>query len=472
MNNQDDLIQRVRYLRDVSKLTFRQIAEELGISRGKCLRRYAKIVNQVQTRPKKLDQCRKMIEDWYREHPSLKAIQIWHRLQERQINVSYPSVSTYTRALRQPRQRFYHSLSFEPGEEGQVDWFFWNHPKLGKLAGFVLVLSYSRYCYAHLFPRCSFEFFIEGHLKAFAEFGGHPRSLRYDNLKSVVLKRNPLTFNPGFLDFARHHSFEIRLCNVARGNEKGRVERSIRSIRDTFCNVSETHSSLDALNCELHEWCKKKNNTAHRSTEKVPAMELALEQLQAMPEFPWRNSMIYPPQRISKTALVTFDANQYSVPDYLVGHNASIHAFCDHLEIYNSNNSKIATHPRCFGRRQILVTPAHRSFARISEQAKRERILAVIRNLDPISRRFLELNAAAGHDPQASAHALFVLLRSHARSTILSALRYSVERKTPHIKFVYSLLVQPPEHKQEVVLPQRHSLLDISYKPRSLEEYD
>ncbi len=77
-----------------------------------------------------------------------------------------------------------------------VDWCFVRHPGLGKFYCFVLILSYSRY----LFARSSFEFFIQGHLTAFSSFNGYPHGLRYDNLKSVVLRRRPeLEYNPRFL---------------------------------------------------------------------------------------------------------------------------------------------------------------------------------------------------------------------------------------------------------------------------------
>jgi transposase len=139
------------------------------------------------------------------------------------------------------KAKTYWPLTFLPGEEAQVDWFFLNHPILGKLAGFTIILSYSRLAFAHLFPRYSFEFFIEGHLLAFEKLGGTPRALRYDNLRSVVLKQEPLTYNPAFLDFAHFYGFDIRLCNPAKGNEKGRVERLIRTLRDTFENTAAHH---------------------------------------------------------------------------------------------------------------------------------------------------------------------------------------------------------------------------------------
>jgi hypothetical protein len=77
------------------------------------------------------------------------------------------------------------------------------------------------------------EFFLEGHMEAFGEIGGIPHRGRYDNLKSVVIRRRPETiYNSQFLDFARHYGFSIYLCTPGRANEKGRVERVIRDMED------------------------------------------------------------------------------------------------------------------------------------------------------------------------------------------------------------------------------------------------
>jgi transposase len=182
------------------------------------------------------------------------------------LHGGYPRVAQYTKQFRSKKEKVYHQLDFLPGEEGQVDWCFVRHPGLGKLYCFVLILSYSRYLFARIFPRSSFEFFIEGHLMAFSFFNGYPHGLRYDNLKSVVLRRKPeLEYNPRFLAFCRHYGFEIHLCNPARGNEKGRVERVIRTMRGTFFNNIDGYRSLDALNRGLRQWVEDKNRTVHRA---------------------------------------------------------------------------------------------------------------------------------------------------------------------------------------------------------------
>jgi hypothetical protein len=395
------------------------------------------------------------------------------RLKERGVAVSKTSVAKYTRSLRSKKTKVFCEMDFLPGEEGQVDWFFVDHPVLGKLCGFALILSYSRYLFAHLFCRHSFEFFIQGHIMAFQSFGGHPRSLRYDNLKTVVLSRNPISYNPAFLDFARYYGFDIRLCNVARGNEKGRVERVIRSLRDTFFNTAIHHQNLKSINQALHEWVDNKNNTVHRVTNKMPCELKGLEKLKPLPANPWDNVLVHPPTRPSKTGLISFDTNRYSIPDYLAGELLRVHSSTQRIDIYDEKGNKVASHPRCFAHNQSILNPDHRAHLlnHLSPQVKRQRILDVIKNLHPTVASFLTQNQADGEDPAESAYMLFGLLRVHNRETILSALRHALSCKSPRANFVLSLLGPAGSTPQEDVAPQNRQLLQIDYKPRPLEDY-
>jgi len=241
--------QTILYLRDVLGMSFYQIQERTGISRRRASLIYRGCSQgRRRKRPFLLDPYRALIVEWFKEYPTLKAQQVYGWLRERGIRISYPAVVTYTRQFRKKIKKLYHSLTFLAGEEAQVDWFIIHHPKLGRLYCFVFILSYSRYLFAHLFSRSSFEFFIEGHLMAFSAIGGITHAIRYDNLSSVVLRRRPeLQLNPRFLEFSRHYNIEIRLCNPGAGNEKGRAERVIRSLRETFfpaCGRQEYHGEL------------------------------------------------------------------------------------------------------------------------------------------------------------------------------------------------------------------------------------
>lgn len=469
----NELQKKVQYLRDVEKLSFRQIEQQTGIPRKRCSKLYYSISTEPLRRGSMLDEYRDLISHWFNEHPALQARQVFERLRERSVAISYPSVSLYTKEFRKKKLRLFWPLTFLPGEEGQVDWFFITHPNLGKLSGFALILSYSRYLFAHLFPRHTFEFFIDGHLKAFSVLGGYPRAFRYDNLKSVVLKKYPLTYNPAFADFARHYGFEIRLCNIAAGNEKGRVERAIRTLREGFFNTADNHQSLQALNQELHSWLNKRNQEIpHRVTGKPPQLRLGEEKLKPLPALPWSNKVIYPPTKPNKTGLVTFDTNMYSVPEYLLGRPLSIHAFCAHIEIYDDKGQKIATHDRSFARAQTFINPNHRSFTNSSLLTKKLRIYTVIKNLSPEVEHFLIQNEKVGEDAMITAYQLFRLLKTHARQTIISAVKEALLRRSPRLKFITSLLEPTETTLMESVHPQNSNLLDVVYKPRSLEDYD
>ncbi|QRK07349.1 transposase [Archangium violaceum] len=115
--------------------------------------------------------------------------------------------------------------------------------------------------YARFVLEQSLESFLRCHTLAFQALGGVPRSLLYDNLKSVVLERvgDHIRFHPKLLEFAGHYHFAPKPCAPYRGNEKGKVERSIHYLRHSFF-AARTYSSLDDLNSQLSRWIE---DTAH-----------------------------------------------------------------------------------------------------------------------------------------------------------------------------------------------------------------
>jgi transposase len=122
---------------------------------------------------------------------------------------------------------------------------------------FVMVLSFSRQIFLRFFLDAQMANFLRGHEAAFGAWQGLPRTLLYDNLKSVVLERqsDAIRFHPTLLEFAAHYRFEPRPVAVARGNEKGRVERAIRYIRDNFF-AARQWADLDDLNTQAQAWCQ------------------------------------------------------------------------------------------------------------------------------------------------------------------------------------------------------------------------
>jgi hypothetical protein len=306
---------------------------------------------------------------------------------------------------------------------------------------------------------------------AFSAFGGIPHGIRYDNLSSVVSERKPeVQYNPRFLEFSRYYHLEIRLCNPGAGNEKGRVERAIRTMRETFLNTLKNYSSLKAINRGLQEWLEHKNRTIHRSTEQRPVELLQKEKLRPLPEKPWNNVLIHPPVKTTKTALMIFDTNSYSVPDYLVGKSLSVHATPDTVKIYDGPK-QVASHPRSFERNRQILNPLHRNYSKLSPRAKIDRIYDGIKNLHPVLSEFLVKNEACGEDPQKTAYEIFKLLKSHSRGMLISVASECLSKRSPRLRTILSYLHREfPE--SETVHPQKGELLNISYLPRGLEAYD
>lgn len=461
------LVNQIRHLREVEGLSDRQIAAQLGISR-KRLSRLVKGVVPRRTRAPIIAPYERLIEEWYRQYPSLKAVQVYARLQSYGYPGAYTTVKDYTRSLRRKKKRMYHELEFLPGEEAQVDWMQRTFP-FGTAYGFVFLLSYSRYLYLRFYPRQSLEFFLEGHMEAFREIGGVPQGGRYDNLKSVVIRRRPeLTFNAQFLDFARHYGFSLHACNPQRANEKGRVERVIRDAQD-FLSVTEFRDMAD-LNLKVTTWRQERNQRVHRTTKHTPVEMLQEERLKSLP------AISYQPYRaitgvVSTTGFVTFDTNRYSVPSSSSGRTCQILAYPRHVEIV-IDGRKVAAHPRSFGRNEKREHPAHRErLVEITPQFKLQRILQLMRKLDPAIADFLVRAEGEAQDPLQTAYDLFRLLKGNAKETLISAVKEANRLGIYRAAHVRSLLV-PASRKDHPVYPQDDTLLDITYESRELDHYD
>lgn len=467
----NDLRQTIRYLKDKENLSFRQIEQRIGLGRKKCSEIYSKEYRIQHTKSRLLDRHKKFVSDLYKDNPSLTAKQVYREFRKKNISISYQSVSVLTREFRKKRSKCYFELTFEPGEEAQVDWFFENHSVLGKVVGFIIVLSHSRYVFAHFFPRASFEFFIEGHLMAFNDFGGCTLALRYDNLKSVVLTRNPLKYNPAFLEFALYYDFHIRLCNPASGNEKGRVERTIRTIRTDFLNTAGQYSSLRSLNLALHQWVREKNNSVNRATHREPVLMKQEEQLKTLPKKPWNNVVISSSKRPTKTGMIVFDCNNYSIPEYAIDDQLFVHANCEDVKICNAKGNKVAIHKRSFEKGKTILNPQHRTFNKLSSKAKNQRIYDSVLNLHADIKQFVLLASKQGNDPFLLTYQLFLLTSKNSKPIVISAVREAIAKEQLSINYIHSIL-NKSSNPTEQVAPQQKILLTIDYTPRALNDYE
>ena len=242
------------------------IARQLGIHHNTVSR----VVSQAGVRrdpptrrPSKIDPFMPFIRLTLETWPSLPASRLYRIAVER----GYRGSQSHFRAMIAPERprpvaEAYLRLAALPGEQAQVDWGHFGTVTIGRakrpLMAFVMVLSHSRQIFLRFYLNGGMHNFLRGHIEAFEAWQGVSREIWYDNLKSVVLERHgdAIRFNPLFLDFAGHYHFLPRPVAVARGNEKGRVERAIRYARDSFF-AARTWRSIDHLNDQARAWCSR-----------------------------------------------------------------------------------------------------------------------------------------------------------------------------------------------------------------------
>jgi len=464
----ESLESHVRHLCEVEGLSHRQIAHQLGLSRKKVARLLRGQGVQKRASGSIVAPYGRLIAEWYRQYPSLKAIQILERLRSHGFTGGYTSVKLFTRPFRQKPKQAYHELVFLPGEEAQVDWMQCRFP-FGTVHGFVWILSYSRYLYARFYPGQSMEFFLAGHLEAFREVGGVAHRGRYDNLKSVVIRRQPQTvFNSQFMDFARHFGFSVYLCTPGRANEKGRVERVIRDMEGFL--MTHAFSDLEDLNRQFARWRAERNGRLHRSTGKAPAVLLAEEKLKPLPALPYRPYRLQT-AAIGSTGFVQLQTNRYSVPSYCANRLCSLLIYPDRIEIV-VDGKKCAAHRRSFARHQTIEHPSHREkLLRCTPAFKRERILQLMSRMDKAIEAFIQKAGAEGEDPAEVACELFRLLKGRARESLVSAVREASALGIYKSVYIANLL-EPSARQPNPVYPQDAKLLGITYEGRKLENYD
>ena len=186
-------------------------------------------------------------------------------------------------------------LAFEPGEEAQVDWHDGWVEENGvqrKAQFFCMRLCYSKASFVWPYERANLESFLDGHVRAFEYFGGVPRRLAYDNLKSAVIQVLPgrkRKLNKRFRELRSWYLFDTRFCNVACGNEKGDVENLAKRSQRTYLTPMPAVGALRDLGPQLISHCREDlNRPAPRPHQGKTQRELFEEEQRCLLPLPER----------------------------------------------------------------------------------------------------------------------------------------------------------------------------------------
>jgi hypothetical protein len=213
-----------------------------------------------------------------------------------------------------------------------------------------------------------------------------------DNLKSAVLQRivgQEPVLNPRYKDFADHFGFAIAPCNVAAGNEKGRVENAVGYVKKNFLAGLEL-TDFAHVNPAARQWLDGVANVRiHGTTRRQPVELLATEkpQLRPLPAQPYDVGVIRP-GRASTQFRVTVDANTYSVPAAYAGAALTVKLYPDVLCFYHQDKL-IARHVRCYDRYRDFEDPDHpRALLAQRRRARDQKLMLRLLALTPKAEAF------------------------------------------------------------------------------------
>ena len=352
--------------------SIRWIARKYGINRIS-VRRITKRKSVLNDRAGRtnyvsiLDSYKNDIDQILAEHAYMTGTAVMNRLRELGYTGGITVVRDYLRIKNQMRVRpkaAFLRLEFNPGEVAQVDW-----GEFGDVFGdgikhhcFAMVLAHSRYVYLEFTKTEKFEDFIRCHENAFKYFGGVPRSCWYDNLATAVTERvgQLIKFNVRFVAYMGHHHVRPHACNVARGNEKGRVEDLIKYIRMNFW-PGRKFEGFDDLNQQAARWRDEIcNQREHRSTKQIPKLHFLRDE---KPKLMAMNQHAYDTDEILSRVVpndfhIIYETNRYSVPWTLSGIAITMRVDQKKIRIYYDHQF-VTEHTRSFLKNKVFTIDLH-----------------------------------------------------------------------------------------------------------------
>ena len=446
----------------------------------------AGIAPPVRARASKLEPYLPFIRDTFARYPTLRASRLHRMVCER----GYTGSADHFRHLMvhyRPRAvaEAYLRLRTLPGEQGQVDWAHFGKLPVGRarrpLMAFVMVLSYSRHLFLRFYFNATLASFLHGHVAAFAYFGSVPRVLLYDNLRSAVLERvaDAIRFHPTLLELSAWYRFQPRPVAVARGNEKGRVERAIRFVRERFF-AARRFVDLADLNAQALTWCSEEAAARPCPEDRERSVRACFEaerpRLLALPEepFPCEERVIV---RAAKTPYVRFDLNDYSIPHTHVRRTLEVLATVGTVRVV-AGPTVLAVHPRSFDRGAQIEDPAHvQALVDHKAAGRAHRAMDRLHHAAPSGAKFFTRAAARGVQLASLTRGLIELLDTHGAGALEEALRAALREDAAHLGAVRHFIDQQRAGLERspplpVALPDDPRVRELTVRPHNLHDYD
>jgi len=467
------------------RLTIAQIARALGVHAqtvAKWVKRSQFRARQPAPRTSRLDPFKAQIVRLLETHP-YSAQQIYQRLREEGFEGGFTILKDYVHKVRPVRREAFLKLSFAPGECAQLDWGEYGSIGVGstrrRLSFFIMVLCYSRLMYVEFTVSQTMEHFLAAHEHAFAAFHGIAARLMIDNLKSAVLKRvvgEAPVFNPRYLDFARHWGFDISPCNLAKGNEKGRVENGVGYVKKNFLNGLD-FLDFSAVNPAAQVWLDTIANVRiHGETHQRPVDLFIEEQSRLRPLNPMRYDIAsIKSQRASKQFRVTLDTNRYSVPAEYASQRVTLKAAPDWVCVYHQDKL-IARHVRSYDRRKDFEDPDHpKALLEQRRNAREQRLLMQFLSLSRHAQLYYEGIEQRRLNPRHHLRKIVALSEIYGVDAIDRAIQDGIAFHAYSCEYIANILEMRARALPEpgaLHLTRRQDLLDIEIAAPDLSPYE
>lgn len=377
-----DTIGKVRRLFFVEKRSIKAIARTTKLSRN-TVRTIVRAPEETERRYERRDQPRPQLGAYVTALDAMLAAnavrparerlsyqRIFEDLRLQGYAGSYDNVRRYahTWAERQGElaAEAYVPLSFAPGEAYQFDW---SHEcvvidgvtTIAKVAQ--IRLCHSRMLFVRAYPREAQEMVFDAHEKAFQFFKGVAKRGIYDNMRTAVdavFVGKERQFNRRFARLMSHHLVEPTACTPAAGWEKGQVENQVGFVRRRLFSPRLKFKSYEELNAYLADRCVVLAKTHPHPEQKDRSVFDVFEEERSV-LMPYRgpfDGFHATTASVSKTCLVRFDTNKYSVSSKAVGRPVDIHAYADRIVI-KQDGLVVGEHRRRFGKGQVVYDPWH-----------------------------------------------------------------------------------------------------------------
>lgn len=462
----------------------REIAHQLKIDRASV----AKYLENPDPTPRKrarmnskIASYRDEIADMLSQFPAIKAPVVMQRIKEKGFDGEITIVRNLLRELRgkvNSREPFIRFES-DPGVQMQVDWGHFNSLNYTganrKLYALAVIESHSRMLHVTFTHSQKQEQLHMGLLAAFTYFGGCPREIVVDNMLTAVTERvgSIIRFNESFLDFLRVLHITPRACNIRAPHEKGKIENSIKYIRQNFWPLRSFADRADVQN-QILSWLETVANVrTHHTTGERPVDRLQKDALQLLPE-------ILPDYRETESPLVhkdfaiRFDTNSYTVPPWTIGKKVTVKADNRTVHIYYKDKP-VAVHRRCWDKKQRIELPVHKEqVKKVRKKLYHDRQIMVFLSVGQIAADYLDKLADARQPIRKTVMRLLSLKDEYGDTSLVYALQKALSLKLYGADYVQNILYQEmtPVIQHQPVRLKKQDLNTIRLTSPSLADYD